>query len=919
MTTSNYTTSVWSAEELSVTLFEEAGDALFLFDPESEQLVDVNPMAQRLSGFSRPELLRLPVTYLFRSEIQGGLNRLRHAYQKTGVFHSQDGFLLRHQRGGTWIPVNLTVTRLHAEPKVMGLVTARDVREQREAQRRLKKAEAELRSVLSAVSDFIWSADIDPDGKMTARMYSPVVERITGRSPEFYLDSPEQWLSIVHPDDIAGVRARLARITCGESTQEETEYRIVWPDGNVRWVRDSVRVSQDALHHTARVDGVVTDITDRKAAENALRASEEMFRTLVEKSCDAIALLDAERTITYASPSTTRVIGHAMEELIGRDAFSLLHPAERPRGLQIYAQLLADPGREVNTQTRYRHRSGDYRHLEVTASNRLGDPTVRAVVVNFRDITERVQAEEEFRVVQSIVLAISQTNDVHSALGVALQKICEATGWQLAQAWLPREDINLLECSPAWYCSAGGLEEFRVQSLNSLFPPGVSLPGAAWASKRATWLSDLDTAENFLRTTEAKGAGIAAGLAVPLLADAQVVAVLEFFVCEHREQDQRLARLVSTLSAQIGAIIQRKRAEEALRESEDRYRTLVENSYDLICEIDAQSRFVYLSPNYQDVLGYQPDDLIGRNFFDLVHPTDLTSLLAQFSAPSKPVAYRYRDAAGEWRWFESIGKRHQQPGGNNRTFIFSRDITSRKRAEEELAHERDLLHVLMENIPHLIYFKDAQSRFTRINKAQMLNLGIDDPRQALGKTDFDFYPEALAREFFESEQRIVKTGEPLIDRIERQTGDDQNERWLSSTKVPIMGKDGTITGIVGVSRDITERKRAEEAIRASEAKYRSLIENLEQGIFLKDRELRFVAVNRFFCQYAGAADADIIGKTDYDFYPRHLAEKYQADDRLVLKEGKRLDLEEDTTLDGKSRTVRVIKTPVKDGQGQIVG
>src|SRR5205807_7860568 len=196
---------------------------------------------------------RCRVTYPFRSAIQGGFTGLRHAKLKTGVFHSQDGFLLRHQRGGTWIPVNLTVTRLHAEPKVMGLVTARDVREQREAQRRLKKAEAELRSVLSAVSDFIWSADIDPHGKMTARMYSPVVERITGRPPEFYLDSPEQWLSIVHPDDIAGVRARFAGITCGESTQEETEYRIVWPDGSVRWVRDSVRVSQDALHHSTRV------------------------------------------------------------------------------------------------------------------------------------------------------------------------------------------------------------------------------------------------------------------------------------------------------------------------------------------------------------------------------------------------------------------------------------------------------------------------------------------------------------------------------------------------------------------------------------------------------------------------------------------------------------------------------------------
>jgi len=89
--------SLSPGNELSVTLFEEAGDALFLFDPETEEICDVNPMAQRLSGFARTELLRFQITYLFRSEIQGGLQRLRHAYKKTGVFHSQKRFLLRHQ------------------------------------------------------------------------------------------------------------------------------------------------------------------------------------------------------------------------------------------------------------------------------------------------------------------------------------------------------------------------------------------------------------------------------------------------------------------------------------------------------------------------------------------------------------------------------------------------------------------------------------------------------------------------------------------------------------------------------------------------------------------------------------------------------------------------------------------------------
>src|SRR5262249_8397689 len=106
---------------------------------------------------------------------------------------------------------------------------------------------------------------------------------------------------------------------------------------------------------------------------------------------------------------------------------------------------------------------------------------------------------------------------------------------------------------------------------------------------------------------------------------------------------------------------------------------------------------------------------------------------------------------------------------------------------------------------------------------------------------------------------------------------------------------------------------------ASEAKSRSLTENLEQCIFLKNRDLLFLAVNRPFCQTLGVCEADMIGKSDFDFYPRHLAEKYQADDRVVLQEAERLELEEENVAGGKSRTVRVVKTPVKGDQGQVMG
>src|SRR5262249_39720807 len=148
---------IYSAE-LARALFEEAGDALFLFDPDTDQLLDVNRPAEQLSGFARDELLSYPATYLFRfgGGGKGGKGRLRPAASKTQVFHSQEGFLLRTREDGVWVPVNLTVARLHVHPKTLALITARDVRERHEAHARLQKVEGELRRVLASVSDCLW-------------------------------------------------------------------------------------------------------------------------------------------------------------------------------------------------------------------------------------------------------------------------------------------------------------------------------------------------------------------------------------------------------------------------------------------------------------------------------------------------------------------------------------------------------------------------------------------------------------------------------------------------------------------------------------------------------------------------------------------------------------------------------------------
>ncbi len=155
----------------------------------------------------------------------------------------------------------------------------------------------------------------------------------------------------------------------------------------------------------------------------------------------------------------------------------------------------------------------------------------------------------------------------------------------------------------------------------------------------------------------------------------------------------------------------------------------------------------------------------------------------------------------------------------------------RKRTEEAYRSESQLLQALMDNIPDAIYFKDVESRYTRVSRHVHLR-GIKSPEEAVGKSDFDFFTEEHARQSFEDEQRIISTGKPIIDKIEKKTFPDGSLGWVLSTKVPIRDAEGRVTGIVGASRDITERVRMENALIMANSRaiteYERLLERVAQ-------------------------------------------------------------------------------------------
>jgi PAS domain S-box-containing protein len=145
--------------ELGARLFEESGEALFLFDPQTQQLLEVNSMAQRLSGFSRSELLKRPVSSLLRSEVPEEEDRLRETLRSPGPFHGQEGFFLRCQNGAGWAPIQIWVSCLAADNGKLGLVRARDSSERRLALAQIKQAEDRLQSVIAHAPVCLFALD----------------------------------------------------------------------------------------------------------------------------------------------------------------------------------------------------------------------------------------------------------------------------------------------------------------------------------------------------------------------------------------------------------------------------------------------------------------------------------------------------------------------------------------------------------------------------------------------------------------------------------------------------------------------------------------------------------------------------------------------------------------------------------------
>ncbi|MCC6313929.1 MAG: PAS domain S-box protein [Thermomicrobiales bacterium] len=299
------------------------------------------------------------------------------------------------------------------------------------------------------------------------------------------------------------------------------------------------------------------------------------------------------------------------------------------------------------------------------------------------------------------------------------------------------------------------------------------------------------------------------------------------------------------------------------------FRALIERSSDVVALVGRDGRFHYLSPSVQRMLGYAPDELIGCDARALLPPEERADAARTFDAaiahPAEPVTYehRYRRRDGTYRWVASTVVNLLADPTVGCFVARLRDVTERKETEAALAAERDLLDAFMRLIPDALYAKDGAGRFLRVNAAAAAHYGCADPRAVVGQTDFDIFPEPLAQRLADDERQVLAEGRPRINQLVEETGGDGEARWMLSSKAPWRDAEGRTIGLVGSSREVSGLIRAQQAVRASEARFRSLIANATDMVVILDGDGAFRYASPAVRATLGWRPEELIGRNAF--------------------------------------------------------
>ena len=364
--------------------------------------------------------------------------------------------------------------------------------------------------------------------------------------------------------------------------------------------------------------------------------------------------------------------------------------------------------------------------------------------------------------------------------------------------------------------------------------------------------------------------------------------------------------------------------------ADERFKLVARATNDVFWDWDLETNAAWRSEGASETFGYPPDEQVSDiNFWiNRIHPHDRDrvheSIQAAIRSGKEFWREQYRFLCRNGLYAEVLDRGyvvHNAEGKPVRMVGALSDISKQMEMETKLMEERNLLRALIDNLPDYIYAKDMAGRKTLSNAADVSVLGCKSEAEVLGKNDFDFFPQEVAEKLFADDQTVLK-GQLLINREEKIVNHKGEVFWTLTTKVPRHDAAGNIIGLVGGGRDITRQKEAELKLTAERNLLRTVIDNLPDCIYAKDRDARKVMVNPGDVKNMGrTTEAEVLGKTDFELFPPDIAAAFFADDQVVLKTGQPVVNREEKVirLDGEVHWLLTTKVPWRDAHGNIIG
>jgi PAS domain S-box-containing protein len=400
----------------------------------------------------------------------------------------------------------------------------------------------------------------------------------------------------------------------------------------------------------------------------------------------------------------------------------------------------------------------------------------------------------------------------------------------------------------------------------------------------------------------------------------------------HRAHDElemqvqeRTADLAQANEALRAEITEHRRTEEALRVSEERFTLAVKGANDGIWDWDIANNSLYWSPRMKELLGYADDEL-DVDFDTLIshlHPDDRKHTTAAIEAHLKDrglydVEQRMCTKSGEYRWFRARGQALWDETGNPIRMVGSTsDITERKRTEEELIRLSNAVRMSTDSI----VISDLEGTIIEVNEATLKMYGTDDKGDLVGKNSFDLIAPEEREKAFAGMGEVLEKGY-IKGREYHVITKDGNRIPVEMSVSALKDADSKPIGLVGITRDITERKRVEEALRDEKALMDALMDNIPDSIYFKDRQCRLIRINRKMMRDLNLDEmSQAIGKTDVDLFGEEFGRKTLAEDQRIMATGEPIIglIESRQLEDGQINWTLTTKVPLRDASDQIGG